>query len=164
MLRNTIEAYKIFMQYSQKKKNTKYSPPLFLIAETNEEMGNYRHKVAKFINDEFRTGKLKKKGPKCFTADIGLCVRINLNTKTITDTNKIEIRCSHCELRNDYHQDDQFHSLEDIKEVCLKHEDEGLYYFCSRHDPEGRTTLKDFGFIERLERYQPFKHIEIRVN
>lgn len=129
---------------------------LFIIAETSEEMGSYRHKVAMLLNEYYK----KPNDPKCLTGDIGMTIRV----KSGAD-NRIQVRCNRCYLNNDYTDDDKFHNLENITEVCLKWEEEGLIYYCRRHDPESvNRKLIDFGFAERIERYHPFRHIEIRVS
>jgi hypothetical protein len=99
----------------------------------------------------------------CLTADIGMSIRVTL-PHSPSEVSKIEVRCSKCNLNNDYTDDDKYHSLDNIKEVCLKWEEEGLMYFCHRHDPESSSkTLEKLEFAERLERYQPLRHMEIRV-
>ena len=130
---------------------------LFLISEISEEMGNYRSKVARYLNDHFENEK--SKSVKCLTLDIGMCIRIKDVFKP-----EIEIRCSECRLSNDHDEDDIFHPVSEIKEVCIKQEEEGLFYFCPYHDPEGPyKKIEEYEFAERLERYQPFRHIDIRI-
>ncbi|MEW6003156.1 MAG: MBL fold metallo-hydrolase [Nitrospirota bacterium] len=129
---------------------------LFIVAETSEEMGSYRHKVAMLLNEYYK----QTNDPKCLTGDIGMTIRVKPGTD-----NRIEVRCNRCNLNNDYTDDDKFHNLENITEVCLKWEEEGLIYYCRRHDPESvNRKVIDFGFAERIERYHPFRHIEIRVS
>ncbi len=154
-----IETYKRFIEIS---KNFPDKQKLYIIAETSEEMGSYRHKVAMRLNKHIKKSD-GGNGPKCLTGDIGLTVRIKPSGKQ--KKTKIQIRCSRCNLNNDYTDNDKFHRLENINEVCLKWEEEGLFYFCRRHDPEsGNREFEDYGFSERIERYQPLRHVEIRVS
>jgi len=68
-------------------------------------------------------------------------------------------------VRNDYTDSDKFHDTISIKEVCLKKDEEGIFYFCQHHDPEGPyKERRDYGFAENIERYQPFKNIDIRLS
>lgn len=132
---------------------------LFVISEINEEMGTYRNKVAKFINKLYKDDP-KSSTIKCLTGDIGMAVRY----KPSSGGGKIQVRCSRCRVNNNYGPDDMFHEPENIKEVCLKWEEEGLFYFCPRHDPESANRkLQDVGFVERVERYDPFRNIDIRI-
>lgn len=145
--------YETYEAYAREKSNKER---LFIVAETSEEMGSYRHKVAMLLNEHYQG----KNCPKCLTGDIGMTIRIKPGMD-----NRIEVMCSRCNLNNDYTDDDKFHNLENINEVCLKWEEEGLIYYCRRHDPESvNRKISDFGFAERIERYHPFRHIEIRVS
>jgi len=153
LLYGTLKTFERFIETTSYSKNK-----LFLITEISEEMGNYRSKVARYLNDHFEK-KNRSNSVKCLTMDIGMCIRI----KDISNP-KIEIRCSECRLSNDHDEDDRFHPISEIKEVCLKQEEEGLFYFCPYHDPEGPyKSTEEYEFAERLERYQPFRHIDIRI-
>ena len=159
LLYGVLKAYDLFCSKHQKSEsNIPTKERLFLIAETNEEMGGYRHKVTRQI-----VNKKNNDNIKCFTTDIGFCARIG--RKQPESMREIEIKCSYCALSNDYHEDDQFHPISNMNEVCLRREEEGIFYFCKRHDPVGseESNEKEFRFIERLERYQPFRHIDIRL-
>ena len=87
------------------------------------------------------------------TADIGLSVFIEKN-----DNNSfIRVLCSNCDVDNDYTADERYHDPTKIQEVCVKGDDEGIYYNCEDHDPGIQT--EPF-FVERMERYDIFsKHI-----
>lgn len=161
-LHGILHSYKEFSEI-----NTMNKEKLFVVAETSEEMGSYRNKVAFLMNEQFS----KKNNTYCLTADIGLVLRITpgqAGNKTNKDQEinkpKIEVRCSKCSLSNDYSDADKYHSIKHINEVCLKWEEEGLMYFCHRHDPQSDYKRPDeLEFIEKLERYQPLRHMEIRV-
>lgn len=150
-LHGILDCYKEFSDFGGNKQK------LFLIAETNEEMGSYRHKVAMLLNKYIPHPK-----NKCFTGDIGLVIRIKPARQK---EDRIEIRCSRCHLNNDFTDNDKFHSLDNIIEICLKWEEEGLVYLCPRHDPESANKKpSEYDFAERIERYQPLRHMEIRVS
>lgn len=153
LLSGVLKTYKKFIERNQKPDKGK----LFVISEISEEMGSYRHKVSGLLDQQY-TGKKVK----CLTADIGMALRIR---PTTPPNGRIEVRCSRCNLNNDYTEDDKFHNPNNIKEVCLKREDEGIFYYCRRHDPENtdRDDIEQYGFAERIEKYQPFKHIDIRI-
>jgi ribonuclease BN (tRNA processing enzyme) len=149
-LHGVLEAHAKFASTSGGLKSDR----LFIVSEISEEMGSYRHKLASLLNKYTEAS-----GVRCATSDIGMVVRIRASKAK----RKIEILCSRCRLNNDYSDDDKFHNPSDIKEVCLKGEDEGIFYYCPRHDPEGsaREKVDSYGFAERIERYQPFKIIDL---
>ena len=141
----------LYYRYRAITNNDKLKNKLFVIAETTEEMGSYRHKVARYLNEQFDNL------PTCMTSDIGFTIRVHHDGRDWV----LGVKCSRCALHNDNTEDDIYHSPATMREVCIKREDDGLFYFCPRHDPEGVDKRPDdLSFIERLERYQPYKHIE----
>ncbi|MGA2027252.1 MAG: MBL fold metallo-hydrolase, partial [Syntrophobacteraceae bacterium] len=160
-LHGTLKAYEMFKSKSREKRRGKIAGEdrLFLICETNEEMGSFRHKVAQYI-EQF-LNRRDEPGPKALTSDIGLCIRVKPND-IHNNRPEIQVRCSQCSLSNDFGTDDMFHSLSEIREICIKYEEEGLFYLCHDHVPEGgRRKPDEYVFLERLERYQPFRHLDI---
>ncbi|MBN2415241.1 MBL fold metallo-hydrolase [bacterium] len=131
---------------------------LLIISEFREEMGSYRNKVAHFLNEDL----VRNDEIKCISADIGLVIRC------LPKTGKMFVRCSLCNLNNDYDVKDKYYHPSEMKEVCLKGEDEGLFYFCKYHDPEpthhqpNPRKLPKSEFAEKIERYHLFKQVNIR--
>jgi len=154
-LHGVLETYKSFIERDLDSDKER----LFIVSEISEEMGSYRHKVATSINQQFTNQSNKV---RVLTADIGMAIRV----KYLENKRRgiIELRCSRCHLNNDYTDGDKFHNIKNIKEVCLKGDDEGIFYYCRRHDPESiDRSFENYGFAERIERYQPFKHIDIPI-
>ena len=201
---------------------------LLILGEFREEMGSFRNKVAKLLNDEFEkrvkwilskndfqdgsvkkllTGKIIKelnndhvqlestikdekdlrerlekingidstekervltiwrqwcsRNIRCFTSDIGMAVRFIEESKKC----RSEVQCSVCRHDNDLYdfqrRDNKheavaypkatFHSPNEITEVCIKGDAEGMVYLCEEHDtgPQGL-------FVEHLERFDLF--------
>lgn len=61
------------------------------------------------------------------------------------------ILCTTCELDTDRVPDERYHRADCVCEVCVKGENEGIFYNCSHHDP-GAEGL----FLEQLERFDVF--------
>ncbi len=137
---------------------------LIIISELREEMGSYKNKLAKYIN---KTYEHNKSYVKCMTGDIGMVIRCShVETKRdnlILWKPKIEIRCSDCFNNNDASLDELYHIPDHIKEVCIRNEDEGIFYFCPEHDPESeyRLNMKNYEFAERVEKYDLFKEVKL---
>lgn len=61
------------------------------------------------------------------------------------------ILCTTCELDTDRIPDERYHTADCIREVCVKGENEGIFYNCTHHDPGAEEV-----FLERLERFDVF--------
>lgn len=124
---------------------------LLLVGELHEELGMFRTRIASALNrfvfadDEARA----------LTADIGLTVRIGTDGHREEGCRPIEILCSTCALDNDLVPVERFHCSSAISEVCVKGDDEGVFYNCNMHDPERQAER---AWVERVERYDPFGH------
>lgn len=115
---------------------------LLLIGELREELGTFRTGVAATLNESLFAGNEKA---HALTMDIGLRLRIR--------GSDVEVLCTTCDLDNDLVDVERFHSPADIREVCVKGEDEGIFYNCTAHD---RRSSKQPVWLERVERYNPF--------
>ena len=125
---------------------------LLLLGELREELGTFRTSIATAISDAFfRKGTGKRSRPHALTADIGLRVRLN-HTEKATDPT-LEVLCTTCDLDNDLVSSEKFHAPNDINEVCVKGEDEGVFYNCWLHNPRMRD---EFLWVESVERYDVF--------
>jgi hypothetical protein len=132
-------------------------PGLLLVGELREELGSLRGKIANALNDEiFEASAMERSGSyededgcRALTTDVGLRLMIKRpNGKT-----QVSVLCSTCDLDNDRTRLERFHSPQEIREVNVKGENEGMFYNCSNHDPSRQT---DPVFIERVERYDVF--------
>lgn len=129
-------------------KNSERSP-LLLVGELREELGTFRTKIARRIVEHFFY-KAKSR-PSALTSDIGL--RVRLSRPAHGSTAGISVLCSTCDLDNDLMPAERFHRPRDIQEVCVKGEDEGVFYNCPFHHPREH---EDDLWIEAVERYDPF--------
>lgn len=112
---------------------------IFIISEFGEGMRNFRNKIASNLNNYY------KNGATCFTGDIGLKLKLGKQGQDIT------IQCSRCAQNNDLLHEYAFHSPKNIKEICIKSEDESMVYYCPHHDAkqyDNQPKIKK-EFIER---------------
>ena len=77
--------------------------------------------------------------------DIGLKLRVK--------TSQVEVLCTTCDLDNDLVPMERFHAPRKIREVCVKGEEEGIFYNCQLHDPQQQPHP---AWVARVERYDPF--------
>jgi len=122
--------------------------PLLLIGELREELGTFRTRIASRIEDTvFDRGNTGN----ALTADIGLRVRIARRGEK--NVHPVSVLCTTCDLDNDLIAAERFHAQDEIQEVCVKGENEGVFYNCKLHDP-GRHP--DLLWVEAVERYNVF--------
>lgn len=125
------------------------APPLLLVGELREELGTFRTQIAQRVAEAyFGDGDAR---PSALTTDIGLRVRVSRPARQ--QPKAINILCTTCDLDNDLMPAERFHPPSDIEEVCVKGEDEGVFYNCPHHDPRG--VEEDF-WLESVERYDLF--------
>jgi hypothetical protein len=122
--------------------------PLLLIGELREELGTFRTRIASQIAEEFFAGEGLR--PSALTTDIGLRVRL---CGPANDKRAITVLCTTCDLDNDLIPVERFHRPREIREVCVKGEDEGVFYNCSLHSPREQD---DYLWLEQVERYDVF--------
>jgi hypothetical protein len=123
---------------------------LFVLGELSEELGTARGKVASQINETL----FQSYGTTSFwalTSDVGLRVFVVPDAKS--EHGCAKILCTTCDLDTDRVPDERYHSVDAIREVCVKGENEGIFYNCRHHDP-GRQEERLF--LERLERFDVF--------
>jgi len=118
---------------------------LLLIGELHEELGTFRTRIARALN----AFQFKGSASHALTTDIGLVVRIE------GPEAETKILCSTCALDNDLVSRERFHPPSQIYEVCVKGEEEGVFYNCEMHDPQRQPQPK---WVERVERYDPLGH------
>lgn len=118
-------------------------PALLLIGELREELGTFRTGIAETLNRAYFS---ERSETRALTMDIGLRLRVKAAN--------VEVLCTTCDLDNDLADRERFHAPKDIREVCVKGEDEGVFYNCKTHDR--RAYKKHPTWIERVERYNPF--------
>jgi hypothetical protein len=88
--------------------------------------------------------------PYALTADIGLhaCV-----TSCEDADARVEVLCTTCNLDTDRAPEESYHAAHDVYEVCVKGENEGVFYNCLEHDP---ARQGEPAFLEQLERFDIF--------
>jgi tetratricopeptide (TPR) repeat protein len=135
---------------------------LIVIGELSEELGTMRGKVATRLNlrvfdahnERLRheeEGGLRPTGfPYALTADIGLHACVYSCADGIT---RVEVLCTNCNLDADRTPQESYHASHDIYEVCVKGENEGIFYNCLEHDP---ARQDEPAFLEQLERFDIF--------
>ncbi|WP_027006925.1 MBL fold metallo-hydrolase [Conexibacter woesei] len=120
---------------------------LFLVGELSEELGSLRGKVAHWVTKSLRNGG----SWTALTADIGLDLIVG--PRAADGSARVKLRCDTCDLDNDLAYDERYHHPREMSEVCIKGENEGIFYNCSDHDPGAQQSPM---FLERLERYDMF--------
>ena len=126
-------------------------PPLLLVGELREELGTFRTQIAHRVAEAFFKDDGRKRKPSALTTDIGLRVRISRPMNQQAEP--ITVLCTTCDLDNDLMPAERFHSPDLICEVCVKGEDEGVFYNCPHHNPRrGEDDL----WLESVERYNVF--------
>lgn len=137
---------------------------LFVVGELSEELGTMRGKVATRLNQHVfdvrgcrkahgkpKLSDVEKNGfPYALTADIGLhvCVARDDDRRP-----RVEVLCTTCNLDSDRSSQERYHPAHDVYEVCVKGENEGIFYNCLEHDP---ARQDEPAFLERLERFDIF--------
>jgi hypothetical protein len=129
------------------KLSTKCMLHSLVISEFREELGSFRRLIADYLN---QPENALIKGMMAHTADTDYAMRLK-STKPGKSPD-VSIRCSLCKLSNDCFAEDSYHDQNKIREVCVKGEDDAMYYFCPRHTPGFANQF----FMEKLECYKPF--------
>ena len=125
--------------------------PLLLIGELREELGTFRTQIAQRIAEAFFRPAKRDLRPSALTTDIGLRVRISRPARQYSPS--VSVLCTICDLDNDLMSAERFHPPDEIREVCIKGEDEGVFYNCQLHDPRRQG---DDLWLESIERYDVF--------
>lgn len=115
---------------------------VLLVGELREELGTFRTRIASALNRGVFTNP---RASRALTADIGLKLRVQRDHTTVL--------CTTCDLDNDLADVERFHEPRFIQEVCVKGEDEAVFYNCSVHEPLRQLHPV---WIERVERFDPF--------
>jgi hypothetical protein len=137
---------------------------LFVVGELSEELGTMRGKVSTRLNQHvFGARKRRKRRrrlslesaessgfPYALTADIGLHICVARDEKKHP---RVEVLCTTCNLDSDRSSQERYHPAHDVYEVCVKGENEGIFYNCLEHDP---ARQDEPAFLERLERFDIF--------
>jgi ribonuclease BN (tRNA processing enzyme) len=139
------------------------SPPLLVIGEMREDLGTFRTRIAALISSLiFKKKHDRPDRPAALTADIGLRVRLAHTVDPGEDeteppigdkAQEITVLCTTCDLDNDLVPSERFHPPHRVLEVCVKGEDEGVFYNCLMHHPRRRP---EDAWLEAVERYNPF--------
>lgn len=128
---------------------------LFLVGELREELGTFRSKVALNLDKHIFQGTDGPDGLqncRALTADVGLRLSIESDPEEPRDS-VVRVLCSACDLDNDRPEGERYHHPSEIYEVCVKGENEGIFYNCFGHDPSRHSEPV---FLERVERYDIF--------
>ncbi|HST33680.1 MAG TPA: MBL fold metallo-hydrolase [Solirubrobacteraceae bacterium] len=141
--------------------------PLLLIGELREELGTFRTRIASHITKavfDSPGGEPALTPGIALTADIGLRVRLS---RPAADRSRdarrhlegerralgASVLCTTCDLDNDLVATERFHAPRQIREVCVKGENEGVFYNCLLHDP-GKQPEQPW--VESVERFDVF--------
>jgi tetratricopeptide (TPR) repeat protein len=145
--------------------------PLLLIGELREELGTFRTRIASHVTarvfERGRKGARRGKRPPpgmALTADIGLRLRLARPAPDRSQGAKVAlgherralgtaVLCTTCDLDNDLVATERFHSPRQIREVCVKGENEGVFYNCVLHDP---GMQRQQPWVESVERFDVF--------
>ncbi len=150
-------------------------PPLLLIGELREELGTFRTRIASRVTEAVfdrhaksaagtkRSGA-ERVGGTALTADIGLRVRLSRPSADRSERAgpvdgrerrllEASVLCTTCDLDNDLIAAERFHAPHHIREVCVKGENEGVFYNCLLHDPGKQPEQV---WVESVERFDVF--------
>jgi hypothetical protein len=155
-------------------------PGLLVLGELSEELGTMRGKVAARLNEIVlappdRPGKPPDPDEDRFyalTSDIGLQLFVvpleeedssapQQGTPPCASPSQqpsgslIKVLCTNCSLDTDRATEERYHAMHRLREVCVKGENEGIFYNCKEHDP---SQQKEPIFLEQLERFDIFGH------
>jgi hypothetical protein len=129
---------------------------LFVIGELSEELGTMRGKVAKRLNDTvFAADDPDADDDRHYalTSDIGLQAFVGPDLYGCGRRTPAQVRCTTCHLDMDRVRREQLHRPQEIDEVCVKGENEGIFYNCEEHT----SYLSEQPiFLEQLERFDVF--------
>ena len=155
-------------KFMQENRPADKPPPLLLIGELREELGTFRTQIASRVT-KMVFGRdpddSTQSGGTALTADIGLRVRLSQPRPAKANRDgasagagdsaleAASVLCTTCDLDNDLIAMERFHSPEHIREVCVKGENEGVFYNCLLHDPGKRREQL---WVESVERYDVF--------
>jgi tetratricopeptide (TPR) repeat protein len=114
---------------------------LLLIGELREDLGTFRTRIAATLNNVLFNGR----AVRALTADVGLKVRVQKS--------QVKVLCTTCDLDNDLVDSERYRPLDDIWEVCVKGEDEGVFYNCGYHDPQSQPEPT---WLQAVDRYDLF--------
>jgi hypothetical protein len=162
----------------QRRVRKRGQPGLLVVGELSEELGTMRGKVAARLNERVLNAPVKREpeavdsGPGfsadgedpaveaevrtsyALTADIGLHVCVDKASRGDADGgSRISVLCTTCSLDTDRVAEERYHVAHEIHEVCVKGENEGIFYNCPEHDP---AQGDDPTFLEQLERFDIF--------
>ena len=142
-----------------RRQRERFGSGLFVIGELSEELGTVRGKIAGRLNETVfapPAGELDAEGAPdryhALSSDIGLHVVVAPPARAGGGV-RARVLCTTCELDMDREPDERFHSAHDMHEVCVKGENEGIFYNCPEHDPR---TQREPSFLEQLERFDVF--------
>jgi glyoxylase-like metal-dependent hydrolase (beta-lactamase superfamily II)/tetratricopeptide (TPR) repeat protein len=127
-------------------------PSLLLIGELREELGTFRTRIASNIAATYFADAPSH--PSALTTDIGL--RVRLGRSAGQSGAAVSVLCTTCDLDNDLAPSERFHVPDDIHEVCVKGEDEGVFYNCTLHDPRSQD---EYFWLEAVERFDVFADV-----
>ncbi len=156
-------------------------PGLFVLGELSEELGSMRGKVATRLNETVLGLPQWEGGDKprfyALTSDIGLQLFVMppgdgkdagapmarrealLAPKApmgdLPHSNDVKVLCTNCSLDTDRATEERYHPMHMLFEVCVKGENEGIFYNCKEHDPSNQEKEV---FLEQLERFDIFGH------
>jgi hypothetical protein len=141
-------------------------PGLFIIGELSDELGTLRGQVAARLNETVLKdveNPVEDQGKSAsrfyaLTADIGLRMFVvpdeGKQPEPAEDARlRARVLCTTCNLDTDRVSEERFHPASLIQEVCVKGENEGIFYNCQEHDPSNQD---DPTFLEQLERFDIF--------
>jgi tetratricopeptide (TPR) repeat protein len=128
---------------------------LFVVGELSEELGTMRGKIAARLNETLFSSTDKPSARHhALTADIGLHILVQKRTPLEGPHDaRTRVLCTTCNLDTDRIAQERFHPAHHVHEVCVKGENEGIFYNCDEHDP---SRQRDPAFLEQLERFDVF--------
>ena len=129
-------------------------PGTFVIGELSEELGTVRTQIAGRLNKTiFKVSNVGEPQLHAITSDIGLRMFVLPPDDLEDPPRPTKVLCTNCNLDTDRVPHERFHQPKDIREVCVKGENEGIFYNCIEHDP---SSQEEHTFLEQLERFDVF--------
>ena len=137
--------------YERERQKSRRGPGVFVIGELGEELGTMRIKVASHIHTVVFADEAGS-GSRALSGDVGLTVLVDCEERAARAAT-VRVLCATCSLDTDRVPEEQFHEASYIYEACVKGENEGIFYNCGEHAPNGPGRAL---FLEQLERFDVF--------
>ena len=150
----------------KEKPGEEFYSKLLILGEFPEELGSYRHMLARVINEmqdqvpienqeipqERRRSEYPHWPVRCLTGDIGLHVGFGVKKAERDEPLPMAIRCFRCNQNNEaIARNLHYHEPTRIQETMLKRMDQAMVYLCSTYDHASLDFDKPRYFLSSVD-------------